>query len=291
MSDVLTLAGARLDREYQLPRAAIPQLMRDCGYPSVEALMLALLPLAQALAQPPISDFRVGAVGRETVTGDLILGANIEFAGATAADTIHAEQFLMSRAYHRGATLDLIAVSARPCGHCRQFMNEFDGRDALTILDPSGDRLRLAEMLPWSFGPTDLGEVGASPLTHSEIDILSADAEVEADGLTALLAAGRRAYTPYSRAPAAIALRLVDGVIVTGSAIENAAYNPGLAPLQTALINLIAAGRHYADIAGAILGAVPNAAFDHSANTRRLLGLLAPSASIGTVVWRPAPST
>jgi cytidine deaminase len=292
VTELGALLGAAMQDGNVIPAEAVDGLMRQSGLAVVESVMLALLPHAQALARPEISAFRVGAVGRVRQTGALILGANVEFHGATAPETIHAEQFLFSRAYHRGATLDLIAVSDRPCGHCRQFMTEFEGREVLTILDPGGDRLRLAEMLPWNFSPVDLGEVGASPLSgRPRLVDREQSGSLEPPVLAALTAAGGRAYTPYSGAAAAIALRLADGVIVTGSAIENAVYNPGLAPLQAALINLIAAGRAYSDIAEAVLGAEPNAAFDHSGSARRLLGLIAPHARFGTVTWQAAPSS
>jgi cytidine deaminase len=273
-----------------IPAAAVDGLMRQMGLATLEALMLALLPEAQALARPVISGFRVGAVGRARPSGDLVLGANVEFHGGTAADTIHAEQFLFSRAYHRDASLDLIAVSARPCGHCRQFMAEFDGRETLTILDPGGDRLSLAQMLPWSFTPADLGEPGARAAsgTAREVD---ADAFIDPALRHALATAGGRAYAPYSRAPSAVALRLADGTLISGAAIENAAYHPGLPPLQAALINLVASDRDYGDIVQAVLGMAPDAALDHSGATRRLLGRIAPHARCDIVTWRVPPSS
>jgi cytidine deaminase len=268
-----------------IPAAAIDGLMRQMGLASLDALMLALLPEAQALARPVISRFHVGAVGRAQPSGDLLLGANIEFRGGSSADTIHAEQFLFSRAFHRGVRLDRIAVSARPCGHCRQFMAEFEGREALTILDPGGGRLSLAEMLPWSFTPADLGEAGAGPET-GVARAIEADAPIDPALRDALAAAGGRAYAPYSRAPSAVVLRLADGALFSGAGIENAAYNPGLPPLQAALINLIAAGHDYGDIVTAVLGMAPDAALDHSGATRRLLGVIAPHARCNIVTWR-----
>jgi len=278
------------DDGHVIPPSAVPALMREGGVPTVEALMLALLPRAKALARPVISEFQVGAVGRSAETGALILGANVEFLGAPASDTIHAEQFLFSRAHHRGTSLDLVAVSARPCGHCRQFMAEFAGRDWLTILDPGGDRLTLAAMLPWSFTPADLGEAGVSPAPAQALPVPD-DAEVSAALRSALGAAGGRAYAPYSRAPSAVVLHLDDGTIVSGAAIENAAYNPGLPPLQAALINLIALGRDYAEIHEAVIGSAPGAAVDHASSTRRLLGSLAPQARLHALTWLGAPST
>ncbi|WP_284947349.1 cytidine deaminase [Acidisoma cladoniae] len=273
-----------------IPPEAIAPMMRRLGLETVEALMLALLPEAQALARPPLSAFRVGAVGREAETGALVMGANVEFLGADLGETIHAEQFLFSRAFHRGATLDLIAVSARPCGHCRQFMTEFAGRDRLMILDSGGDRLSLNTMLPFNFSPADLGETGATAaIAHALPTVLTGD--IAPALLDALRVAGARAHAPYSRSPSAVLLRLTDGTVITGSAIENAAYNPGLRPIQSALINLIAAGRQYDEIDLGILGSEAAGAIDHAPGTARLLGLLAPHAGFDTVTWRSALSS
>jgi cytidine deaminase len=275
-----------------VPAARVPPLLAERGLSDVDALMLALLPLAQNLARPPISDFRVGAVGLARETGDLIFGANVEFPGAGSADTIHAEQFLFTRAHHCGVTLARIAVSARPCGHCRQFMNEFAGSDTLVVLDPSGDRQSLSDLLPHRFGPADLGETPAEPGRRYDL-VMTEDDRPDADSATvaALLRAGAEAHTPYSGCPSALALKLADGTVITGSAIENAAYNPGLPPVQTALINLIAAGHNHDQIATATLGAMPGAGFDHFAGTARLLSIIAPSALLEHLSWRWAQSS
>lgn len=285
MTEVAVGAG------HVLPGAAVPALLAARGLADVTALMAALLPQAQALARPPISQFRVGAVGRAAETGDLILGANVEFPGGSAADTIHAEQFLFTRAFQLGLTLDLVTVSARPCGHCRQFMNEFAGCERLVILDPEAGPLGLAEMLPFRFGPTDLGMAGAEPTARSPLALVEESVIGETALGAALLEAGSRAHTPYSGGPAAVALRLTDGTILTGSAIENAAYNPGMPPLQAALIALVAEGRDYAEIEAALLGQVPGAAFDFTASSARLLDIIAPDALLDTLSWRPAQSS
>ena len=87
---------------------------------SVEALALAALPLADELARPPISGFRVPAVGIEAGSGDLVLGGNLEFPGTELGTTVHAEGFVALRARRRGRSLATLVVrEARPCAHCR----------------------------------------------------------------------------------------------------------------------------------------------------------------------------
>ena len=86
--------------------------------------MVDLLPLARTYARPPISNYLVGAVARG-VSGDLYLGANIEIPGHSLGFSVHGEQFALSNAYmHSEKGIAAIAVTAAPCGHCRQFINE-----------------------------------------------------------------------------------------------------------------------------------------------------------------------
>lgn len=59
------------------------------------------------------------------VSGRLYVGVNLEFARLPVNNSVHAEQFLVVNAVHheeRGITK--MAVSAAPCGHCRQFYSE-----------------------------------------------------------------------------------------------------------------------------------------------------------------------
>ena len=53
-----------------------------------EELLLHLLPLATTFAQPPASEFYVGAAGLST-TGAIVLGGNLEWPGAHLGMTLH----------------------------------------------------------------------------------------------------------------------------------------------------------------------------------------------------------
>ncbi|MHB2016534.1 MAG: cytidine deaminase [Candidatus Xenobia bacterium] len=70
---------------------------------------------------------------------------------------------------------------------------------------------------------------------------------------SAALAAANRGYAPYSNDPSGIALRTGDGQVFTGSYAENAAFNPSLNPMQSALINLMLADKDFSDIRGVAL--------------------------------------
>ncbi len=55
----------------------------------------------------------------------MYVGVNLEFARLPLYNSIHAEQFLVVNAIHHGEReLRKLAVSAAPCGHCRQFYSE-----------------------------------------------------------------------------------------------------------------------------------------------------------------------
>ena len=81
-----------------------------------EAALLAL-PAAATLARPSISDYHVGAVGVAT-TGELVLGGNLEFPGASIHHTVHGEGFVTLRARALGLALvalgDLAGAAVRP---------------------------------------------------------------------------------------------------------------------------------------------------------------------------------
>ena len=58
-------------------------------------------------------------------SGRLYVGVNLEFPCLPLHNSVHAEQFLVVNALQHGE-LELVklAVSAAPCGHCRQFLSE-----------------------------------------------------------------------------------------------------------------------------------------------------------------------
>ncbi|MBN9027196.1 MAG: cytidine deaminase [Rhizobiales bacterium] len=273
-----------------VPAALAADLVARHGLAGISELMLVLVPLARGVARPPISHFTIGAVALERETGDLILGGNVEFPGANLGEAIHGEQFLSARAFSRGTSIAEIALEAAPpCGHCRQFLAEFSGGLDLPITTMQGHRVELRHLLPWAFSPADLGEAGVTPVGQGggrqALRVLRSDISDAPEMEAALLAAGQLAYVPYSRAPSAVVLKSADGMVVTGAALENAAFNPSLGPLQVALVNWIAAGRAYADIELAVLGGVERGAVDYAADLPNLLATVAPKAAFRRVAW------
>lgn len=229
---------------------------------SIDTLLLMLLKPAAKLARPPISNYHVGAVGLAG-SGNIYIGGNLEFPGAPLNQSVHAEQFLVANLLvHGEQRLDTLAISAAPCGHCRQFYSEMVCADSVRFLFGSHDspeephEYSLSELLPARFGPLDLLEDVSAPLLLEPQDnrlkwAASAQRELlragRGDGALgraaeAAFEAAQRSYAPYTRCPSGAAIVTRGGGIFTGSYVENAAYNPGLHPLQAAVVAAIIGG-------------------------------------------------
>ena len=217
---------------------------------SLEDLMVRLLPMAKHYARVPISNFRVGAVAKVFSKAgadqyNLYLGANIEFADLVLNQSVHAEQAVTMNAWMRGAVkLETLAVSAMPCGHCRQFLYEFEAGDTIRILVPSGENGHigiklLPELLPEAFGPHDLAiESGLMAISDEQRE-LSLESDSEDPMILAALSAAEKSYSPYTENYAGAAIETIDGNIYSGRYVENAAFNPSLSPLHTAVISMV----------------------------------------------------
>ncbi|HUP61500.1 MAG TPA: cytidine deaminase [Thermoanaerobaculia bacterium] len=230
-----------------IPASDAAALAREKGV-DIPTLMSMLLPDAARFAKPPISSFRVGCVSRG-LSGALYFGTNLEFAGEALSFTVHAEQSSVTNAWMNGETgIDRLAVTAAPCGYCRQFLNELVTAQQLTI--SMGEVTQpLTALLPHAFGPRDLGIDGG--LLQREDHALAIDS---GDDLAqAALAAANMSYAPYSKSYAGVALRTSDGTTATGAYAENAAFNPSMSPLEVALSRLNLAGGAFDAIEDAVL--------------------------------------
>jgi len=256
---------------------------------SEDELMLSLLDRAQEMARPPISKFHVGAVGLG-VSGRMLLGVNIELHGMPLHHAVHAEQFVIANAVRVGeARLLRIAVSAMPCGHCRQFMTELPGVEELQITVLGGPPHRLAQLLPHRFGPEDLLPAGVGPrllgrhdhglkLTPGALDQLP---EGLARTAIAALHHANQSYTPYSASPAGLALQCVSGSIHAGGVIESCAYNPTMNPLHTALVAATAQGmKSWDHIEHAVLVERPSSNVLHGKMYQLILEELSPGCQL-----------
>jgi len=252
-----------------VPASVVNEFLASSGM-TIDALMLALVPLAETYARPPISNFYVGAVS-QGATGNLYLGANYEFVGQALSFTVHGEQAATAQAISYGDTgLQRLAVSAAPCGYCRQFLYELDTASTLQILLPNTPVTPLTALLPDAFGPSDLGVTAAlmSPQSHGLVLVAGVNDPVA----EAALAAANSSYAPYTSSFAGVALKTKDGSIFTGSVAENAAFNPSMSPLEAAVVNLvITGGQSYADIVDAVLVEAENSQANQLAVTHAVL--------------------
>lgn len=246
-------------------QAALTPLLADAHFPALlsaeqvsgllaatgmdeDALAFALLPLAAACARTELSHFNVGAIARG-VSGNWYFGANMEFVGTTLQQSVHAEQSAISHAWTRGEkALASVTVNYTPCGHCRQFMNELNSGLTLSIHLPGRAPHMLGDYLPDAFGPKDL-----------DIKTLLLDEQdhgftLDGDALNvAAITAANKSHSPYTHSPSGVAIECRDGQIFSGSYAENAAFNPTLPPLQSALNMLSLSGYDYPDIQRVVL--------------------------------------
>ena len=258
----------------QIPAATVQNLVAS-ERKAIGAVMLALLPLARAYSQPPISDYHVGAVVRGA-SGSLYLGFNLEFPGHALGFTVHGEQAALSNAYMHGEqSVPSLAITAAPCGHCRQFMTEIAPDGDMEIIVEKGEPLKLSSVLPMAFGPKNLGrKQGALPVKETNLNLKTASS----DPLSrAALEAARISYAPYSTSPSGVAIATRSGRVYKGSYIENVAFNPSLSPLQVALVQLLVAGEEYSAISRVVLAELEHGKISQKSVTEAVMSAVAPS--------------
>lgn len=252
-----------------IPAAEVAQFLHSSGM-TVDELMLALIPEARKFALPPISNFFVGAVALGS-SGSLYFGANFEFVGQALSFTVHGEQAATAHAISCGESgMQKLAVSAAPCGYCRQFLYELTTASTLQILLPNTPAALLTSLIPNAFGPGDLGVTAAlmSPQSHGmTLSSAAGDSVVQA-----ALKAANASYAPYTFDYAGVALKTRDGGIFTGSVAEDAAFNPSMSPLEAAVVSLvISGGKSYGDIVDAVLVEMADSKAGQAAATRAAL--------------------
>jgi cytidine deaminase len=246
---------------------------------------------AACYALPIVSGFYVGAVVMAS-SGTVYIGANIEFPTMALPFTIHGEGSALTHAWVSGETgLASIAVNAAPCGYCRQFLYELEnGAKLPVVLDNDLGGTPLGDLLPQAFGPSDLGIQGGlmTTTTPRPYELLAPPTELSAAALAAL----NWSYAPYTSDFAGIALLYDDaeGTIVTGRYAENAAYNPSITPLATALSYANLHGLREASIVEAVL-VEPLDAIGQKGMTIDLLGAVAPNVELQWLEAVVAPVT
>jgi cytidine deaminase len=194
-------------------------------------LATALLPLAACFSVASISGFHVGAVAVGK-SGQLYLGANLEFQGVPLNATLHAEQSAVLNAWmHDESEIVALHVSETPCGHCRQFLRELSNAATLEI-HCSGHVHTLEALLPHAFG--DLRKPGQGLLDSSSTRLDAVMPRPSTSEQRAINAA-QRSYTPYSSSPEGFIIECLNGHFFSGRAAECAAFNPSVPGVLVAL--------------------------------------------------------
>ncbi|XWS26709.1 hypothetical protein CRYUN_Cryun26dG0053600 [Craigia yunnanensis] len=302
-----------MDRtRFVMDSAEVEQMAKESDQ-TVLQLLPSLVKSAQVLARPPISNYHVGAVGLGS-SGRIFFGANLEFQGLPLNHSVHAEQFLITNlSLHAEPRLKYLAVSAAPCGHCRQFLQELRGAPDVKILITSSEDEKenkinnnyydkdqdqeftpLSHFLPHRFGPDDLLEKDVPLLLEPHRNGLSFCSDLcngkingEDDLKYAALDAANMSHAPYSGCPSGVALVGVEGNIYKGSYMESAAYNPSLPPVQAALVACVASGGEggYERIVGAVLVEKADAVIKQEHSARLLLQCISPKSVVLIGGW------
>ena len=131
--------------------------------PAPELIELAKLMMTRAYA--PYSRFAVGAALRGA-GGKLYGGCNVENAAypvGCCAEASAISAMIADGERHIAEVLVMASSNemVTPCGACRQRLNEFATDDTLVYLwDSTGiyRKVKLADLLPLSFGPSNLGK-------------------------------------------------------------------------------------------------------------------------------------
>ncbi|CAM6050106.1 unnamed protein product [Sphagnum compactum] len=276
--------------------------LRQASGVDMEQFVASLVKPTAAMARAPISKFHVGAVGLGS-SGRIFRGVNLEFKGLPLNHSVHAEQFLVANAAQNGEKkLIFIAVSAAPCGHCRQFLQELRAAGDIRILVTDGkdpEPQPLSYFLPHRFGPEDLlhkdfplllesrsnglhptlTSASAAPVVAAPNGSIctKCDREIAQNALEA----ANNSYAPYSRCPSGITLATKTGESFSGYYMESAAYNPGLPPLQAAIVAFVCdGGRDYDEIETAILVETKDAAVQQAPTVHLALEKIAPSCTL-----------
>lgn len=191
----------------------------------------ALVGVAANFAVTPISGKKVGAVALGA-SGNIYLGANMEFVGVPLSSSLHAEQSAILHAWMHGETAILgLFISESPCGHCRQFLCELPNSQKLPII-AGGAVTKLQHLLPMPFGgPRKKGH----SLLDSRSQRLTNVEKVKEPRIRRAINAAARSYTPYTKNPEGVLLECGDGKTFTGRAAESSALNPSISAIACAL--------------------------------------------------------
>ena len=271
----------------------VKQIMRDTKQEIVEVARLLCIYLSMSSTVAPISHFSAGAVVIGS-TGTMYIGFNIEYLQSPLSETIHAEQCAISNAViHKEPKIEHIITIPTPCGHCRQFIRECTQAKDIMVHSCNNEtgaflfHLPLLEVLPYSFGPEDLGCTSGIMDVNGKKCIINArtlpSCEDNDKAIQYALENLPKSHSPHSKSWCSVVILWTQNEVKkfsTGVYLENAAYNPSLGALQCALVDLLIEKGSFSDICSVIVFEDNTAQVQHFTKTKLLLDIIAPSASV-----------
>ncbi|MEI6093065.1 MAG: cytidine deaminase, partial [bacterium] len=188
-------------------------------------------------------------------------------------NSLHAEQFVSIMTLKNKERLKALALTAEPCGHCRQFLIEMNEVTDLDIILPGALEKKLKQLLPNSFGPKNLGVKTSLYDDRDNHLILTNTKDLLA--LEALKQANL-SYAPYTESYSGMAMSVDNDKMVSGFYIENVAFNPSVSPLMSTLAHLRSLDLNYSDIVKVVLVEKKNATIRQEKNIRNILNIISP---------------
>ena len=186
-------------------------------------------------------------------TGCFYLGFNYETPAAWIGFSVHGEQCVTHNVLVHRAIPSVLVVSQTPCGHCRQFLNQFAWIRTLAIhIIALNGTFSIDDLLPHSFSPAHLPPITLTlPTVVRDTITLRGTAEPLRPLIPRLMERLKDCRVDNLPFHAAAALVRGDRLFV-GLLIESCAHNPTFHPVNGAVTQLRLADHALAPVDGLI---------------------------------------
>ncbi|KAL7716066.1 Cytidine deaminase [Entamoeba marina] len=202
-----------------------------------------LTKIASSYAFCKPSGFPVGGACYCSESKTAYIGFNMEASKHWIGYSVHGEQCTFNNALIHGETkIDLLVISYTPCGHCRQFINQFEFRNDLIIhiitLEKS---FHIHDLLPYDFNPNDLPSISFPDVNSFHIVQEDGD-EADSNLVDIVIDSAKKSHLDNLINYCAVGL-VVDDEVIVGNFIENCAHNPSFHPINGAISQLALRGK------------------------------------------------
>ncbi|GAB1219782.1 hypothetical protein ENUP19_0042G0032 [Entamoeba nuttalli] len=247
------------------PKTLIDQLKSyHKGQDEIDLLVETLKPLVcigscYALCKP--SQFPVGGCCYCKESGNAYIGFNMESAGHWIGYSVHGEQCTTNNALiHGEKKIDLLVISYTPCGHCRQYLNQFANRDEFLCHIVTLNRtFHLRELLPFDFRPSDLPSI-TFPDTSKFVIKSKVGDDVDMKFINQVIDCAKESHVDNLMCYLGVGL-IIGKEIYLGNYIESCAHNPSFHPMNGAISQLTLNGKDVRDVDSIILVQYENSPF------------------------------